>query len=262
MKINGSSSVMVRLLSRGQPRPIAAQRLNWIERQCPEWDVDWHFNKYCVATARCEVVKEARQAHVEFLIMLDDDVDSGPHVAQLPALNLPVVSGAVLTFQGGCLFWNAYGLTPGGIFYSFPAVPDQVIEAYAVGTAVICIRREVLEDRRLDPLFEFTVNADGTGTPLGGEDITFCRKLQRQGTPLYVDGRIQAEHQTVCDTLTWLYQTRRAGREQCVPSTMVINTRKIGVDCPAAAYHARRQDRETEQEQEALTAFEEAAFAV
>ena len=261
--VNGSPKVMVRMLTRGSPRLPAIQRMAWIKDHRPDWNSAWHFNKYSVAMARCEIVVEARRVLPDYLIMLDDDVDPpGLPFLDLVNLDVPIVAGAVLTFQSGCVFWNAYNLTPGGIFYSLPAMLPRVMEVYAVGTAALCLRQDVYTDLALDPLFEFTVNADGSGTPLGGEDITFCRKAQEKGIPIHVDGRVQAEHQTMCDLLMWMEKTRQMDVSKRPPSTMVINTHRAGVTLPAAAYLARTRAKATAEELEALKNFEEAAFAV
>lgn len=188
--------VMVRIPTRGNPPMDAVKRINELRAMKPEWDVDWHTNGFSIAISRNEMCKQAREANVDFLIMLDDDIIPPSSVLNLPSHNKPMVAGLALTWQAGYHQWNAYEIVDGVSFQNIARWTDDRLlrPVYAVGGACLCIRKDVLWNRALWPLFAERTYPDGTIMPFGGEDIWFSTQLQAAGIPVYVDPQVQCEH--------------------------------------------------------------------
>lgn len=186
-----------------------------IKKIRPEWDVQFHINRFAVDVARCECVAEAREQASDFLIMVDDDVIGGEDVLRLPEHNAPVVSGLVPSWKLGRFHWATYDLTEDNIYQSIShdrlALGTGLRQVYAVGGALLCIRKDVLDMKEADPLFSLDRNADGTMNLFGGEDIMFCRKMHEYNIPVYVDPNILGEHIAPVEMALTMYGADRDG---------------------------------------------------
>lgn len=199
-------SVMVRMISRGNPDARAAANLFcYIAKVRPKWDIAVHVNRLSVALARNEVVAEARQARTDFLIMLDDDVVPTESVVNLPDHDLPVVSGLVPFWKAGHTYLNAFNLSDDStrLLPISSWTPGQLLRVYAVGGAILCVRKEIVSLTKAYPLFQFITLPSGVMAERGGEDIAFCRKMRAWNVPVHVDPDVQGRHHCIID----LHQT-------------------------------------------------------
>lgn len=189
--------VMVRVPTRGNPSMFTIQRMEWMRSQRPEWDFGYHSNAYSIAIGRNEMCALARQGDFDYLIMLDDDVIPPSRILQLPEHNLPVVSGLTPVWQAGYHQWNAYEVVDNVSFQTIDLKGwdmGMLREVYAVGASCLCIRKDVLANEALWPLFACRVRPDGTMMFLGGEDTWFSMQCQAAGIKVMVDPQCQCEH--------------------------------------------------------------------
>lgn len=173
--------------------------MQWIRDQRPDWDVATWRNGYSVEVARNEIVKEAHDKGVDYLIMLDDDVVASESVLELPDKGKDIVAGISFCWNQGSIFWNAFVVDEKmGLYRSVTDsdfAPDFGLKpVYAVGTAIMCLSRKVIDDPRMRPHFQFKLDEWGTLDTFGGEDVQFCAKARRLGYEVWVDPRTQGEH--------------------------------------------------------------------
>lgn len=186
--------VFMRVVTRGQVGAQTSRAVRELQQTMPHWDIDEHQNAMSVAVARNEVCRMARDARADYCIMVDDDVIFNNGIVKLPLANKPVVSGLVPTWQAGYFFWNAFDIEDSYFRSIDLRGPEGLREVFAVGAAILCIRRDVLENEDLWPLFFLHTFPDGTMRPVGGEDTAFCAKCQEHGIPIHVDMQCQGEH--------------------------------------------------------------------
>ena len=190
--------VVVRYPTSGKPDHYAVERMQWIQRERPGWDVSTWRNGYAVDICRNEIVKDAVDKGADYLIMIDDDIIPTKRVLELPDLDKPIVAGLSLCWNAGAMFWNAFVKDSDQYVYRSVCNADFPTEAprevYAVGAAILCIRADVLNDEEMRPLFKFKLNEWGLIDSLGGEDIQFCLKARDRGYSIWVDPQTQGEH--------------------------------------------------------------------
>lgn len=184
---------MVRIPTRGNPHMCNSAWYAWAKQQQPSWDIKYHPNTMCVALARNEIVREAREAQVDYLIMIDDDVVPPTRLFYLPQHGVHIVSGIVPTWRDNQLIWSVYEWIDGER-YSMEWFVPGLNEAHAVGGACLCIRKDVLNNEDLLPLFAFKLNKDGTLATGGGEDIAFSHRAREAGYKILVDPDCVCEH--------------------------------------------------------------------
>jgi hypothetical protein len=185
--------VMVRIPTRGNPHMCNAAWVAWAQRMRPAWDIAYHPNTMCVALARNEIVREARESDASHLIMIDDDVVPPTSLFNLPQHGVHIVSGVVPTWRNEALIWSVYE-EEDGKRYSLESFHDGLNEVDSVGGACLCIRRDVFNNDDLLPLFAFGLNNDGTLAKNGGEDIAFCKRAALVGYKILVDPHCVCEH--------------------------------------------------------------------
>jgi hypothetical protein len=163
-----------------------------VKAKKPEWDVARHTQKESCPLARNEVARITRERKGDFLLMLDDDVVPSDMIFDWPKLDLPVIGMLAPCYKEGGFAWNAANVIGPDLLSTVatpvhdPEDPLQFHPVFLMGTAVMMIRRDVLEDERLWPLFEHDLYPDGTRRPYGAEDYYFCRKLWDCGVPVHM----------------------------------------------------------------------------
>ena len=118
-------------------------------------------------------------------------------------------------------------------------VPNQgLVQAYAVGTAALCLSREIIEDTTHDPWFEFSKNSDGTVKPyVGAEDMNFCVKCNAAQIPIYADTDFLCEHLSPVDMLDTISEGDRARADgnSRYSSCLTLGLRQLGIHLPQRA---------------------------
>ena len=246
--------ILVRVITKDQPtealRNVCAEAARMAAPLPDDWEIGRTRNKYSIEMGRATAIKEARDADADRLIMLDDDVVPRPEgLIQLVADDVPVVAGIVPVTRDGLIFWNAFQLDDKrSVLRSILGKGQEggLEDVYAVGAAVICLRKDILQRTDLDPLFDFDKNEDGTGKGLfSGDDLTFCKKCQEAEIPVRVDHRVVVEHQTEVRLLEIIM----AGKQHAgidpnggFPSCYRFDVREFSCDFPGSGYFARRRD--------------------
>jgi len=164
-----------------------------------------------IVAARNDSAEDA--SDYEAIFFIDGDMIFQPDdIKKLLDYNHPVVSG-VCTTRGKqgylCPYipvmpammrlnrWGQYEVVIDGFDYINASERERksmnpLIEVDAVGTAFMCIRREVWE--KLDkPFFELWLRPDQPHKQMG-EDVTFCKKIRALGFPIYVDTSVIVGH--------------------------------------------------------------------
>lgn len=164
-----------------------------------------------IVAARNDSAEDA--SDYEAIFFIDGDMIFQPDdIKKLLDHNYPVVSG-VCTTRGKqgylCPYipvmpammrlnrWGQYEVVIEAFDYINASEKDRksmnpLIEVDAVGTAFMCIRREVWE--KLDkPFFELWLRPDQPHKQMG-EDVTFCKKVRALGFSIYVDTSVIVGH--------------------------------------------------------------------
>lgn len=247
--------VMVRCPTRGSLTVGTSAFLRMIQKKRPGWDVREYVCKFAIDVGRSECVAEAKRQEADFLLMVDDDVRSDERALTLPEHNVPIVAGMVPTWKLGHFHWAAYDLDNQGVLSSIPhTIHRGLQQVYAVGSALLCIRKDVLSLSPADigPLFSFDKNGDGTMKPLGGEDINFCRKMHTLNIPVYCDTSVLGEHFGAVDMATTMYAADRGESiEGSNPVSrmsfgLVVDTGKLPVSLPRSTSYRRLWDTKKE----------------
>jgi hypothetical protein len=182
--------IYLRVITRGEPRPEVNIWMRKMESQT-SWNVGYTRYPYSVALARNLAFKEARDAGAEYLVMVDDDVVPDRNIVTLPEHALPVVGGLVPMNKEGLICLNAFHLSEEGIYWSLPGAGEGLREVYAVGAAILCVK---IDEIPFKAPFSFDLDEDGLIGPLGGEDISFCRRCHEHNIPIWVDTDYVGEH--------------------------------------------------------------------
>jgi hypothetical protein len=237
-------NVMMRLMTRGDAMPSAIARMQWCRSQ--GWDADMHVNKVGIDIARSEVIAKARESNADYLIMVDDDVVPTDRILRLPEHGVPVVSGCVPSWSFGKLFWCIFDLDEDGTYRSVTDFTEDhsLQQVYSVGGALLCIRRDVLEDTSQDPLFLFRRNSDGTVAHFGGEDCHFCQKVHRMGYPIYADPGMVGEHTPRIELVRTLVENADPNTDGGLITVARYDTRQYGCELPVSdSYRRMREQR-------------------
>jgi len=209
-----------RILNQGSIPTQVAQAVHHLRQHAPPgWDIDFYNNPYAVPQGRNNICRAAYEGDYEFVVMTDHDVIPGLELFTLPQRNLPIVAGLVPLALDGFLTTNAYR-TDSENFYSITEWTHERMEVAAVGAGILCLRRDVLEDTRLHPLFEFELDSWGCVKELGGEDVNFCLKARRQGYEIILDPTVQGEHLRTAMLLKTL--SRYCGDNEAPPTRFEI----------------------------------------
>lgn len=225
--------VLFRIPTRGTPSHYTCNRVEALRDERPEWDIKFHSNPYSVSVCRNEIFREAAESDADFLVMMDDDVIPTKGILDLPLVDQPVVAGLVPTWQGGYFLWNAMRLE-GDHLVTLSDPPKGLEQVYAVGGAILCIRKDVLQDPAMRPAFGLHVDEWGTMQEAGGEDTYFSIQCQRNGYPIYVDPTVQGEHYRPIG----LKQTIHAFRDNednedfRTPTQFSVDVRRLKFDIP------------------------------
>jgi hypothetical protein len=142
----------------------------------------------------------------DYLVMLDNDVIplDPESLLRLCSHDLPVVSGIVPSLQPSVGMFACVAVKDESGTARFPTVSDTVkLPALGIrelancGTGYLAIRRDVLESLNEPPFLlseELRREAAKTGQLRMGEDIYFCKQVQRAGHKIYADFSVQAIH--------------------------------------------------------------------
>jgi len=164
-----------------------------------------------VVAARNDSAEDA--SDFEAIFFIDGDMIFQPDdIKKLLDYNYPVVAG-VCTTRGKqgylCPYlpvmpammrlnkWGQYEVVIEGFDYVNASEEERksmnpLIEVDAVGTAFMCIRKEVWE--KMDkPFFELWPRPDQPHKQMG-EDVSFCKKVRALGFPIYVDTSVIVGH--------------------------------------------------------------------
>lgn len=216
---------MLRYPTRGTPSHYSMIGKKHLETVHPDWDIDFHYNNFSVAVARCTIFREAAQKEVDYLYMIDDDIIPTGNVDTLHLQNKPVIAGLCLCWQRGHFFWNAFDINFGKeVFHSILLEEPGIRQVYTVGCGIICISKEVLQDPNMRGAFQETKDEWGCVVAGGGEDITFGRKCNEHGHSVWLDSNVQGEHYRAIalgDTLR-NFQEYRANPEFTTPEQFIM----------------------------------------
>lgn len=150
-----------------------------------------------VSDVRNRIVQHFLGTDGEVLIMCDDDVvppDHTLHNLQEALRDYPIVSGVCLIVRPGTFHLpNVFSRTKEGWGINHAVFGQTgLVETDGVGTGLIAIHREVLENKYIRAPFGSTYDRNGVMT--FGEDLSFCRRVASQGYKIAVDMDIFCEH--------------------------------------------------------------------
>jgi hypothetical protein len=135
--------------------------------------------------ARNVVTNAFLNSEAGFLMMIDNDTVPKSCLPEMALADRAIIAARVPVYGGG---WNVYHLD-GVIFKEWNNAPSIVSENIdAVGTAAICIRKDVFYSMRDDqpglPFWMAKHSVDGR--MLLGEDLLFCSRVKDLGYELFV----------------------------------------------------------------------------
>ena len=161
---------------------------------------------------RNRIVARFLASDCEALIMVDDDVMPPLRVLGLADRldEWPVIACPTLTVKDGRLLYAAYDQDG-----SYVLSGKGVTEVAAVGTACVCIRRDVLE--LLHPAFQFGMDDDGAVART--EDIEFCLSAGRHDFRIGVDWTLGLADHRVHAGLGQFALVMKPSRRRAAPSS-------------------------------------------
>lgn len=158
----------------------------------------------------CKLFQQVKRDNtdVKFLVMIDAD-EKVPWDApyRLAAWDLPIVSGVICSWsQGRGIFANVfikdeYGVARMPSFDKTRKIPGRgLVEAHSVGTGLICIRGDVIDQIVDAGEVPFVMSESDrrscfdTGVLKVGEDTTFCSQARKLGHKAFVDFSVRGIH--------------------------------------------------------------------
>ena len=148
-----------------------------------------------IASNRNRIVKRFLKTDCDFLCMIDDDVVPLFNIAELAFYNKDIVGAPTRRRKAERLEWVVYKQAPKGEGY-YSVDLDRIdpntdlLQADAIGTGCIVIKREVLEKVR--PAFVDIFDEDGIRCR--GMDLNFCTKAIDAGFEVFVSPKKICEH--------------------------------------------------------------------
>lgn len=145
-----------------------------------------------VDVARNRLIKEALKLKAKWIFYLDADVLPPAYaIPRLMGYKLPIVSGLYRSKLGYAAIWSRDPEVPAK--YNPISLWRQggLLEVDAVPGGCLLIDTRVLEIIP-EPWFEWEIDRKPDGL---SEDITFCRKAQDYGFPIYVDLGVECHHE-------------------------------------------------------------------
>ena len=185
-------NVVVRMPTRGYPAFTASHAFRRASKRQPEWDFGEFMNNQGQAIARSRAVMEARDADADFLIMIDDDVTCPQDLGKLVSHNLPVVGVPIPTIKQGKILLTAWQPYSDKEVISVDWRLKGLHKVWMVGAGVICIRKDVLFRRDLDPLFYYDQWPDGGLR--WAEDGWFAKLCRENDIQQWIDMDLVADH--------------------------------------------------------------------
>ena len=149
----------------------------------------WAWELSDIVAVRNMALKQALEWDLDYLVMQDSDVWSKSSIgAVAPLLSACQQSGAAMVAALVGLRQNPHRANVQ------PVKPGELYEAEKVGTGLVLIDlAKIRAVEKQEQWFGREYNAFGDQIVVG-EDIYFCRNLQRHGLKVYVEGRIPTTH--------------------------------------------------------------------
>lgn len=178
-----------------------------------------------ITNNRNDVVGKFLDTDADFLLMIDGDNVPPQDIIKLADYNKPVIGGMCFGYMDNnlipfCMEKNKEGMYDIADVY----VGEGVKEVDAIGSGVMMIRRDVLEE--VPKPFENTY--DAFGKKIKGLDFHFCEKAKKKGYKIYCNTDMPCSHWTTIDlknswqTFNQLFQEVKKLRDE------INNYRKRG----------------------------------
>lgn len=176
-----------------------------------EKNKDYQFNIFFpsarpISNNRNQIVKDFLNGDWEYLFMIDDDNPPRINPFDLLDQDKPVIAGIYPGRDERGVHFHVYQF--GDNFpekVSFKQYPLEYREGLkqvdAVGTGLMCIKRDVLEkvSKKFGTLFDDMFHEDGT--MITNDDMSFCIKCKELGIPIFADFNHVGSHYKMVDLL-------------------------------------------------------------
>ena len=191
--------VMVNVLNQGTTSAgLETQLFAWMQEKVKDYKFKIFFPAYKpIPNTRHHIVKDFLKGDYDYLFMIDEDNPPHKNIFDLLDLDLPVVGGVYPGRDERGIRFHVYK-QEGNVFKQYPVeFREGLKKVDAVGTGLICIKREVLE--KIKKPFEDIFNEDGTLHY--SDDMGFCIKCKEKGIDVYAHFDYIGSHWKYVDLL-------------------------------------------------------------
>lgn len=175
--------VYVAVLNQGTTSAgLETQLFAWMRQMNDRYIFDIHFPAYKpIPNTRHHIVKDFLAGDYDRLVMIDDDNPPHRNIFELLDFDKPVIGGVYPGRSKSGIHFHVYR-QDGDVFKQYPPeFREGLKQVDAIGTGLICIKREVLE--QIKKPFEDIFYEDGTLHY--SDDMGFCLKCKEKDIPIY-----------------------------------------------------------------------------
>lgn len=194
--MNKSKSIYISILNQGWVRPELVSMIHNLPNQ----------RKYNVFIAypaqkpithnRNTIVKRFLETGMDYLLMIDNDNVPPPNVLDLADYGKDVIGGLCYAFMHDTLIPLALKKNKKNLYDLMDIAENEgLIECDGIGSGVMMIKREVLQD----VAFPFENYYDPEGIKTRGLDISFCEKAKAKGFEVWCHTDMKCSHWTTID---------------------------------------------------------------
>lgn len=194
-----NKGIYLAILNQGGIRTELVDLIMKIEKQSKYKLTITYPSKKPISSNRNEVCKRFLETDMDYLLMIDGDCIADENLLNLADYDKDVIGGT-------CFGFIKKNIVPfcmkRRVDYKYDIIDTSlsngVIEVDAIGSGLIMIKREVLENMP----YPFRNEYDPEGIKTKGLDFNFCSRAQKLGYKVFCDTDMLVQHWATVDLLT------------------------------------------------------------
>lgn len=212
MQNNKNKGVYISVLNQGSIRPEIATLMADLPNQNKyNLIIDYPANKP-ISHNRNKIVKRFLETDMDYLLMMDGDCVPPPEILELADYDKDIIGAVCYGYLKKMIIPFVMKKNAEGTFNVLETCEESgVVECDAIGTGVIMIKREVLENLQ----YPFRNEYDPDGIKTKGLDFNFCSRAKKIGYKVFAQTDFTCSHWTVQDLKT-IHKTYNQIRKEAI----------------------------------------------
>ncbi len=194
-----NKSIMISVLNQGSVRVEISALISELYKQRKyNLFITYPANKP-ITFNRNKIVKKFLESKMDYLLMLDGDCIPPESILNLADYDKDIIGGLCYGYMNKAIVPFCMAMNKKGRYDVKDAYDaEEVVECDAIGSGVMMIKREVLENIP----FPFKNEYDPEGLKIKGLDFNFCERAKKKGYKVFCHTGFKCSHWTTMDLKT------------------------------------------------------------